>query len=737
MSKISNPHALRANVLHIAGALAVIFAAPAFAQSAANLPTVVVSAPSTMTAIETAPSQGSLEAHSAKSIVGDAYIRDYTSPVSDYTQVINMTPGIFSYTANGVGLGDAKITLRGLSDSNTVFSFDGIPFNDTNGVSHHSWVFFPAQFIGGAVVDRSPGSAATVGQATFGGSVDLQSRVLEAERRTSVTASYGSWNTSLIGLEHETGQFGQDGRSNLLVNVHEMKSDGYETYNQQDRKAASAKYQNALSKDMTLTLFASVLNLTNNTPNIKGLLRSDFDLGKYNYLLSNDPKRGDYYGYNFYTIDTDFEYAGIAANLGGGWKMEDKLYRYNYHNKQNYNGSTTTLSTTSAVDKLNSYITMGNLLRVSRDSSMGTLRMGLWLDRAESFRFQIPSDPRTWIDSKAPNFSETYTTTTMQPYVEHEFKLSPTLSVTPGVKYASYKQEFVHLQDNGGAVGPLGGVYNKTTGVITGGAASLANSVTYTDWLPSLDVHYKLQPNWSLYGQFAKGDQIPSTSVFDVKNALVSPVPKPTKSTTVQFGTVWNGTGLSLSADVYHTKLDGAYTGILDTVTGNTAYVLSGTQVNQGVELETNVTLGRGFSLYANVTLGSLKYANGKWVAGAPSDTESLGLNFQQGPWSANVQAKRVGKVYNDGKSASGVLNEAFAIEPVTVANLFVNYTVAKLTPFDKKTKLQFGVNNLFNRHDIVTVSGATGSSAVTPLAGDYLTILPERSFSLTATMDF
>jgi iron complex outermembrane receptor protein len=68
-------------------------------------------------------------------------------------------------------------------------------------------VFFPSQFLGGAVVDRSPGGASTIGQATFGGSADLKSRVLEAQPRTSATLSAGSWNTNLVGIEHETGQF--------------------------------------------------------------------------------------------------------------------------------------------------------------------------------------------------------------------------------------------------------------------------------------------------------------------------------------------------------------------------------------------------------------------------------------------------------------------------------------------------------------------------------------------------
>ena len=115
-----------------------------------------------VTAVSSAPSKGSLDARSALSEVSDQFVRDFTSPVADYSQVLQMAPGMFSYSSNGVGLGDNKTTMRGLADGNSVIAFDGIPFNDTNGVSHHAWVFFPSQFTGGAVIDRSPGSAATI-----------------------------------------------------------------------------------------------------------------------------------------------------------------------------------------------------------------------------------------------------------------------------------------------------------------------------------------------------------------------------------------------------------------------------------------------------------------------------------------------------------------------------------------------------------------------------------------------
>ena len=110
-------------------------------------------------ASEAAPSQASLEARSAQSLISPTYVRNFTSPTGDYSDVIQMSPGTFSVSANGPGLGDTKTFFRGFKDGFYNMTFDGLPFNDTNDPTHHSWVWFPTPFIGATVFDRSPGDA--------------------------------------------------------------------------------------------------------------------------------------------------------------------------------------------------------------------------------------------------------------------------------------------------------------------------------------------------------------------------------------------------------------------------------------------------------------------------------------------------------------------------------------------------------------------------------------------------
>ena len=388
----------------------------------ANITETVIVSSALPEAAVAAPSQGSLTARSAQSLISNEFIRNYTSPISDYSQVLQMAPGTFNVSANGPGLGDTKTFFRGFKDGQYSMTYDGIPFNDTNDPTHHSWVFFPAQTIGSTVFERSPGSAASIGPSTYGGSVNLLSRSLGAQPLLNGTVSYGSFNTRMLDVEFNSGRFGPDGRSRFMVDAHEMRSDGYQTFNFQKRDAFSAKYQYAIGDNTTLTGFASVMELHANTPNQKGSTRAQIAQFGDNFLMTDDPNSPLYYKFNFYDVPTNFEYFGVRTLLGKHWSIDNRTYTMRYYNKQNYNGMTA-ISATSATDKLNSYWKVGNLLPVSYVSDHGIFRTGLWSEYASTDRYQMPSDPRTWVDAALPNFHEMFGTTTLQPFAEYELRL--------------------------------------------------------------------------------------------------------------------------------------------------------------------------------------------------------------------------------------------------------------------------------------------------------------------------
>jgi iron complex outermembrane receptor protein len=89
-------------------------------------------------AAQHAPMDGLLEARSARTEVTPIFIQNFTSPMADFGELVEMAPGTFSLNTNGIGLGQDKTFFRGFPDGDYDIDFDGVPFYDTNTPTHHT-----------------------------------------------------------------------------------------------------------------------------------------------------------------------------------------------------------------------------------------------------------------------------------------------------------------------------------------------------------------------------------------------------------------------------------------------------------------------------------------------------------------------------------------------------------------------------------------------------------------------
>src|SRR3954469_8174306 len=168
----------------------------AMAESAGGIETVVV----TGTAFnpDTAPAKASLETMEPQTIINRSYIEDSVAETGDYTTILAIAPSMTGVDLNGPGLSDGgvKNTMRGIADGSYGITYDGIPFGDSNGPSHHSESYFPAPTIGSIDVNRGPGNAGNLGASTYGGSVNMFSELVTGDSRFKARATGGSWGTS-------------------------------------------------------------------------------------------------------------------------------------------------------------------------------------------------------------------------------------------------------------------------------------------------------------------------------------------------------------------------------------------------------------------------------------------------------------------------------------------------------------------------------------------------------------
>ncbi|OOG64394.1 hypothetical protein B0E46_06950 [Rhodanobacter sp. B04] len=686
-------------------------------QNAQNLSTVHVTGIAS-TVSDIAPTQGSMVAIQPQSIIGDLYLRENMSPTGDYTDAISIAPSVSTVAPNGPGLMEAaSVTMRGFQDGQYNVTFDGIPWGDSNDFTHHSTSYYTNQDTGGIVVDRGPGTASTLGNATFGGTIAVDSRTPSGTFSIEPSLSFGSWDTQVQGLQLNTGAIAQTGGTTAFINLQNSTSDGYLTDAGQRRQNVFAKVVQPIGDNTTLTFVGMYNNLNQYVP--PGATRAQISEYGPNYGLSSNPDSQNFYGYNRDEINTYFGYIGLHSAFDG-WTIDNKVYTLSYNhfgwNGEDPNGETpngTIYSPTDVPgqDMRNTYTSWGDVFRISKELGPGELRTGFWYDYQTNERWENEVDDTLDFiyNAKTPAAaSDRYMTDTLktfQPFVEYNWNITDTAWLTGGVKYADFERSIDAL------------INQKTK-----------KPLDYTkDWskpLPSLALHWQFSPNWTAYAQWAKGFLAPNLNTFYTTNPQASSDLKPEQTVNRQLGTTWSDERLTLSADVYSIDFNNLINS--HKIGGVTYFYNEGGAVYKGFEAEGTYVIGDGLSIYAN---GSLNRANdkatGDWVPNSPHKTAALGLLYHNGPFRASLIDKFVGHSYGDTGNSQPIGGYA-------ITNFATSYTFAQDMGELKDIKLGLQVNNIFDNKSIYYLAGYTAQDN-TPL---YYTI-PERSYFVTLSAKF
>lgn len=687
-----------------------------------------------------APTQGSLLSTEPQSSLNQHYIEENASAASNYTDLVNIAPAIQTVNPNGPGMMETQsMTMRGFTDGQFNISFDGIPWGDSNDFTHHSTSYFMAQDLGSIVVDRGPGDASNLGDSTFGGTIFMNSKDPRAVAAFTPYATFGSFNTRMLGAEFDTGRMQNFGGSTAYINYRKLQSDGFLTNSGLNRGNLFIKFVRPLSNGV-VTFVVMHNNLHQNVPG--AISNADRAIYGYNFGLSTNPNSMSYYGYNYDDITTDMEYAHLITQLGD-WNVDNKLYTYGYYH-YGYNGDSpgdiapganpglclnaACTITGGANDVLGQQMYMlfrswGDILQTSLPMASGKLDTGVWVDRQGNDRMERNVDytlngALVYTANAPTGYTRMMhnTLTTVQPYVQYEWKATDALTVTPGLKYSSFTRD-------------LAAPVNQTKPT-----TSYYGSATWSKMLPALVARYAISDNWSAYAQYAQGFLAPNLNVFYSAAPDLGSM-KPTETTNYQVGTTWKNQMYTVSADAYSIKSKNWMTPINPTPTTQT-YVDAGDVNFSGGEVEGTVNVGGGFNLYGNYAKIGYSIKNPAAFAGAvsggggcgpagdklcdvPDNTYSAGVIYNQGPAYASLIAKQVGSRYSD----------AVQLGSYTIANLSASYTLKNDGYWANNLKLGFKINNLFDKTGPMMSNGATGT-------GQAYYVIPNRSYELSLSGD-
>jgi iron complex outermembrane receptor protein len=658
-----------------------------------DLETVVVTG--TAFNADTAPAKARLETTEPQTIINQSYVQDSVAATADYTTILAIAPSMTGISLNGPGLSDGgvKNTLRGIPDGNFGINYDGIPFGDSNGPTHHSESYFPSTTIGSIDVDRGPGNAGNMGPSTFGGSINLFSENLSEDSHARLAATGGSFGTTDFNANYQTGDMDVGGHNvRTLLNFQDTNSAGFLTLQSTAHQNFLLKTTIQLAPDWTLTAFGNYNGLFQNLEDNAGETAAQINVyGRRFALQSYNPNAGNYASYNHIHKKTDMDYLRLKGDLGDGLSIDNTAYTYAYVNK---GVSTTSVAQTGAditagitegngsivngvafkndvpgYTKQNAYRMWGDIFRAAKDFDFGwltgQLRAGVWWESSTSQRLRQDFDAtkcfgsgycnpwhdNTFADSrllakkKSAAFNggfyeyfEHSSWSQYQPYVELELHPLDGLTVTPGFKYVNWTHN---------VNAPL---EQKTVPVVP-----VMQSFTTTRDLPFLTANYKITPNWSVYAQYAQGIYVPDISSFEQAVPSLT-FPKAQTSTNYQVGTVYYADNFTFDADVY-------YIGVKNNISfqacnlapifgpsGFTCAINTGTATYKGVEGEGTYAFDGdldGFAVFLNASVISGK-SNGKWLKSVPNWTAASGITYKNGDFKLSLIDKVVGQQYSD-----------------------------------------------------------------------------------------
>ena len=705
----------------------------------------------------TAPAKANLQETEPQTVIDRKAIDQFIATTADYTEIVNLSPSVSGTSFNGPGLGEAKTVLRGFQDGQYNITYDGIPWGDANGPTHHSTSFFPSSTIGAVIVDRGPGAAGQMGVANFGGSINLFSPEVSHDRGGSELVTYGSWNTGMSVTKLNTGDLDQLNGARFLFNFQDLQTDGALSHN--DAKAYNELVRGVIpiAGSWNLTVLATWNQTRIHTNDNAGATLAQVALYGKNFALDSNPANPTYYGYNFVTKHTWFEYAKLTGDITPTTHLDNTTYGYYYKNDTEsaldptlslndiatHNGLATTLTPggkavangdVPGYTKLNVYKIYGDILHLDQELPYGvTVKSGIWLETADTgprarydydATLSFDKDPRV-VDYRqkvlagVPQYLEYLQQSgwhQYEPFVDVEWKVNDQLTLTPGIKYVN---ENLHVDAD---------VNQKSR-------QPFHDSHDFTQTLYFFTGNYKIQPNWSAYAQYATGFLVPDISVTQVVTPNLSSL-QPQKSTNYQLGTVYHGDRITLDADVYYIDFKNKLqtVSVTDPVAGlETVNFNLGGAIYKGVEGVVTFKAMDHVYLFANGSINSAKaqgaqtnidgvpvtIVGGKQIAGAPESTAAIGGFYQDENWIISINDKYVGKSWGAEGEPSLYKIGAYSSTDLTVVYRFGRY------------RLEGAVYNLFDSQKVTSIKpGKT-------VPYDQYYFQPEKNYQVSLKVNF
>jgi iron complex outermembrane receptor protein len=782
------------NIKHISLALIFINSTQGLADDTITLEPIVVEG-------STPPGNGLItpqDAPQSRSVISRAAIEQQNTSNNAF-QVMNLLPGINTYSFDATGLFGGGLRMRGFNSDQIGVSIDGAPINDAG-----NYAVFPSELVDlenleEITVNQGSGTVDTPMVGATGGSIGLNTSAPTDKARIRVQQSYGTYNSYKSFLRGDTGYLG-DGRFKAFISVSKAEADKWKGKGGADREHLDFKAVLNLAPGSSITGGLLYNELLNN--NLRPLTLAQIQtLGRTADFTTIPPQHlpggngvqdesGQYNSANPYYNLTLNPYRNYLATLKGRFEVlpnlhldVDPYYSYGYGfggselnkltesnaaNKPgggirdiNHDGDTldTVMVYSSGVTESQR---PGVTARLRSQIANHHLMVGYWFEYSHHRRSQpaVPIDNAgNSVDKWLSHPSDFLLHQDGTPYQGRSFLtlntsqsffgqddigfLNDKLTLSLGLRYTQINRDFT----------------NYASDRSTGGATYNINN-TYARPLPSVGLRYQVTDaqqvfinradNFKAPPDFAYYDLINGGS-FNNQGQLTGYTIKPVnvkeeQSTNWDLGYRYTGKNLSFSGSLFfidfRNRIASAYDPINNT---NTNYNV-GASTTKGVELESAYRILTNWSVYGSVTYTDSRM-NQNLQTTATNIEAISGKAFPDVPnWMSGAALQYRNGPWSanlsakyTGKRYSTLVNDE-SIKGYTLVNFDAGYRIPS-TGWFKDPSVRLNVYNLLNENYLNL--GAGSGNAFTPRAlgvggssPSYMVGAP-ISFSVMLSSDF
>lgn len=722
----------------------------------------------------------------ARSSISRAAIEQRSS-LSNPFQLLDLLPGVNTFSPDSVGLYGSTLRVRGFSGEQLGVTLDGVPMNDPGNFAVYPHEMTDPENLQEIYVNQGSSAIDSPVVNALGGSVGMITTPPADQSRVRLQQTFGTDNARKTFVRGDSGLFA-DGRAKAFISYSLAEADKWKGEGKAKREHVDFKGVLNLSPGSSLTagfLWNRIDNHNLRTLKLSEIgslgRNADFGMTLPQHLppvngtaqIESAPSDG-YYGFNKNRFENSLASLKGSFQLAPALRLDVEPY---YWYGRGYGGSQLrTLSeglSGNAMhggvadingdgdrsDKIMVFSTdvietkrPGISLRLAAQVDNHRLTSGYWYDHARERRTRPAmafdsagnvADP--WLKDSSAYLKNvdgsTYqgrdwltVSTSQSVFLQDNIALlDDRLNLQLGIRRLSIRRDF-----------------HNYANAATTGAVDYETGGTFARNLPSLSLLFRLDQAQQLFFNVAENFSAPSYRIYSdiYTGSGLKPVNvKAERSTNWDFGYRYAGEKFSASGSLffidYRDRLASAY----DPISGLPGRDFNvGDSTTRGVELESAWRFLPNWSLYASLSytrsrinddlrtdVGTWEATAGKQFPDTPNWLAGLSLQYREGPWTASVSAKYTGARY------ATLVNDQ-SIGGFTLVNVDASYRLPS-TAFFRKPSLRLNVYNLFNT-DALYLSASNGASFTTRANGAggeaplYYVGAP-RSFGVTIASDF